>query len=177
MPPPHWPRSPAKRAPLPTTQPLPARRRALPTSAPPPLSPKHSWPALWNKVEQRGRIPSHTFLDYATTYLVVAVATALTFGQLGPDGDPPRNFLAQLRQPNGRAVAFAVAGGATLAVGDVAMQYTTALLGLSIGPVRRRAGARPQWEAAPTVRPRASERRPFPNARSLPQPLPLPLQP
>ncbi|GBF92541.1 ureide permease-like [Raphidocelis subcapitata] len=93
-----------------------------------------TWPAIWNKVEQRGRIPAHTFLDYATSYLVVAVVTALTFGQLGPDGDPPLNFLDQLRQPNGRAVAFAVAGGATLSVGDVAMQYTTALLGLSIGP-------------------------------------------
>jgi hypothetical protein len=32
-------------------------------------------------------------------------------------------------------IGFAVAGGVTLAVGDIAMQYATALLGLSIGPV------------------------------------------
>ncbi|KAF6262348.1 ureide permease-domain-containing protein [Scenedesmus sp. NREL 46B-D3] len=93
-----------------------------------------TWPAVWNLIEQRGRVPSHIFLDYALTYLVLGTAVALTLGQLGPatPGSPP--FLQQLSQDNSRMVAFALAGGFCLAFGDLGMQYATALLGLSIGP-------------------------------------------
>ncbi|WIA38780.1 hypothetical protein OEZ86_002068 [Tetradesmus obliquus] len=93
-----------------------------------------TWPAVWNLIEQRGRIPSHTFLDYALTYLLLGTAAALTLGQLGPENAATPRFLTQLTQDNGRAVAFALAGGFFLAFGDLGMQYATALLGLSIGP-------------------------------------------
>uniref|UniRef100_A0A383VZ22 Uncharacterized protein n=1 Tax=Tetradesmus obliquus TaxID=3088 RepID=A0A383VZ22_TETOB len=93
-----------------------------------------TWPAVWNLIEQRGRIPSHTFLDYALTYLLLGTAAALTLGQLGPEDAAAPRFLTQLQQDNGRAVAFALAGGFFLAFGDLGMQYATALLGLSIGP-------------------------------------------
>jgi ABC-type Na+ efflux pump permease subunit len=72
---------------------------------------------VWNLIEQRGRIPSHIFLDYALTYLVLGTVVALTLGQLGPaDASSPR-FLQQLSQDNGRMVAFALAGGFFLAFG------------------------------------------------------------
>jgi hypothetical protein len=76
-----------------------------------------SWPAVWNLIEQRGRIPSHIFLDYALTYLVLGTAVALTLGQLGPATAESPAFLQQLSQQNGRMVAFALAGGFFLAFG------------------------------------------------------------
>jgi hypothetical protein len=72
---------------------------------------------VWNLIEQRGRIPAHIFLDYALTYLVLATAIALTLGQLGPGTPETPPFLQQLRQDNGRMVAFAMAGGFFLAFG------------------------------------------------------------
>ncbi len=51
----------------------------------------------------------------------------------GPKQGRP-NFTDQLGQANGPLVGFAVAGGVTLAVGDVCMQFSVALLGLSVGP-------------------------------------------
>jgi hypothetical protein len=92
-------------------------------------------PAIWNKVERAGRIPSHTMLDYIVSYVLVGVITTLTLGQLGPppaDGRP--NFLDQIRQPNGPVTAFALASGVFLGIGDVALQYAVAFLGLAIGP-------------------------------------------
>ena len=93
-----------------------------------------TWPALWNRVERHGRIPSHTFLDYTLGYLVVALATSFTLGQIGPPYDGRPNFFEQLSQPNGPMVGFAAAGGVCLAFGDIAMQYAVAFLGLSVGP-------------------------------------------
>jgi hypothetical protein len=87
-----------------------------------------------HQVELSGRLPAHTFLDYTVAYLVVAVVTSLTFGQLGPSYHDLPNFLEQLQQPNGPVVAFAIAGGICLSLGDIAMQYAVAFLGLSIGP-------------------------------------------
>lgn len=69
---------------------------------------------MWNLIEQHGRIPSHIFLDYALTYLVIGSTVALTLGQLGPEQP---NFLEQLQQDNGSMVAFAFAGGFCLALG------------------------------------------------------------
>ncbi len=51
----------------------------------------------------------------------------------GPKQGRP-NFTDQLGQANGPLVGFAIAGGVTLAVGDVCMQFSVALLGLSVGP-------------------------------------------
>ena len=51
----------------------------------------------------------------------------------GPKQGRP-NFTDQLGQANGPLVGFAVAGGVTLAVGDVCMQFSVALLGLLVGP-------------------------------------------
>ena len=64
-----------------------------------------TWPALLCLLERRGKLPSHTFLDYACTNFLVAIVVALTLGQIGPPGhsdgqsipDKP-NFTTQLRQ-------------------------------------------------------------------------------
>jgi hypothetical protein len=73
------------------------------------------------QVEQSGRLPSHTFLDYTLTYLLFAASTALTLGQLGPASvstlGQSLNFLDQLQQDNWQLVMFALAGGACLALG------------------------------------------------------------
>ena len=92
-------------------------------------------PALWNKVERGGRIPSHTMLDYIVAYVIVGVTTTLTLGQLGPP--PPNgapNFLQQVQQANGPLVGFSIASGIFLGIGDVALQYAVAFLGMAIGP-------------------------------------------
>ena len=165
-------------------------------------------PVLWAVIEGRGRRPSHTFLDYALTYLITSVVLAFTLGQVchyishiphtlpfyesqlqelkpqsfwiweeilglilrlkilkpsvlqygisewrmnqialawhqyyavfwlqigGPKQGRP-NFVDQLGQSNGPLVAFALAGGMSLAVGDVCMMFSVALLGLAVGP-------------------------------------------
>jgi hypothetical protein len=73
------------------------------------------------QVEQSGRLPSHTFLDYTLIYLLFATSTALTLGQLGPASvstlGQSLNFLDQLQQDNWQLVLFALAGGACLALG------------------------------------------------------------
>lgn len=51
----------------------------------------------------------------------------------GPQQGRP-NFVDQLGQSNGPLVAFALAGGVSLAVGDVCMMFSVALLGLAVGP-------------------------------------------
>lgn len=81
-------------------------------------------PPLGLQVEQSGRLPSHTFLDYSLTYLAFASAAALTLGQLGPPAVSPLGqslqFLDQLRQDNWQMVLFALAGGTCLAFGGKA---------------------------------------------------------
>lgn len=44
------------------------------------------------------------------------------------------NIATQLGQSNAPLAAFALAGGVTLAVGDVCMMFSVALLGLAVGP-------------------------------------------
>ena len=91
-------------------------------------------PAIWNKVEKAGRIPAHTMLDYTFAAVIVGVASTLTLGQLGPPRDGLPNFLNQIQQPNGPLVGFALASGVCLGVGDIALQYAVAFLGLTVGP-------------------------------------------
>lgn len=91
-------------------------------SPPPPIHPTTIWFGAYpDQVEQSGRLPSHTFLDYTLTYLLFAASTALTLGQLGPAATSPLgqslNFLDQLQQDNWQLVLFALAGGACLALG------------------------------------------------------------
>lgn len=54
-----------------------------------------TWPAFLTLLEQRGRLPQHTYLDYSLTNFFAAVFIALTFGQLG---DAKPNFFTQLSQ-------------------------------------------------------------------------------
>ena len=91
-------------------------------------------PAIWNKVERAGRVPAHTMLDYTFAYVLVGVASTLTLGQLGPPHDGHPNFLDQIQQPNGPLVGFALASGVCLGIGDIALQYAVAFLGMTIGP-------------------------------------------
>ena len=92
-------------------------------------------PAIWNKVEKAGRIPADTMLDYTFAAVIVGIASTLTLGQLGPPRDGLPKFLDQIQQPNnGPLVGFALASGACLGVGDIALQYAVAFLGLTVGP-------------------------------------------
>jgi hypothetical protein len=108
---------------------------------------EYIWRGWCLQVERRGRIPAHIFLDYALTYLVVGCIAALTLGQLGPSAGSKTatlhrsaatelSFTQQLQhvQDNWQMVVFAMCGGFCLAMGDLAIQYTTAFLGLSVGP-------------------------------------------
>lgn len=90
------------------------------------------WIAIWNILDGKGRSHTHTFLDYCLAYVLMGVVVSLTFGQLG--GSHDHKFLYQLGQDNGWAVLFAVVGGITLSMGDVAIQYTVDLLGMATGP-------------------------------------------
>ncbi|OAE35171.1 hypothetical protein AXG93_4461s1520 [Marchantia polymorpha subsp. ruderalis] len=90
-----------------------------------------TWPAIMNFLEQRGRKLQHTYLDYSITNLLVAIVFALTFGQFGHSDDGQPNFLTQLGQDNGPSVAFALAGGLVLSVGNLACQYAWPFVGLS----------------------------------------------
>jgi len=68
-------------------------------------------------------------------YLITTVLAALTLGNLGdPPPEGPTNVLQQLPEAPPALVGFALAGGVCLAVGDVAMQYAVAFLGLAVGP-------------------------------------------
>ena len=57
-----------------------------------------TWPALLCLLERRGKLPSHTFLDYAVTNYIVAIVVALTLGQIGSSTPEHPNFTTQLKQ-------------------------------------------------------------------------------
>jgi hypothetical protein len=73
-------------------------------------------------------------MDYAVTYLISATVSALTLGQFGNSKSAAPNFIIQIAQPNGPLVGFALLSGVCMGVGDAAMQYAVALLGLSVAP-------------------------------------------
>ncbi|GAB2280191.1 Phospholipid metabolism protein [Dionaea muscipula] len=94
-----------------------------------------TWPAVMTSLEQRGRLPQHTYLDYSITNLLAAVLIALTFGQLGDPKPGQPNFFTQLAQDNWPCVLFAMAGGVFLSLGNLATQYAWAFVGLSVTEV------------------------------------------
>ncbi|KAJ0963487.1 hypothetical protein J5N97_028609 [Dioscorea zingiberensis] len=94
-----------------------------------------TWPAILTLLEQRGRLPQHTYLDYSLTNFLAAVLIALTLGQLGEDKPDMPNFLTQLTQDNWPSVLFAMAGGIVLSLGNLATQYALAYVGLSVSLV------------------------------------------
>ncbi|XP_024366106.1 ureide permease 2 [Physcomitrium patens] len=94
-----------------------------------------SWPALFNLLERKGRIPMHTYLDYTFANYGVAVLFAFTLGDIGPDTPEAPNFLTQLFQENGPSVAFALAGGLALCLGNISLQYSLAFVGISLTEV------------------------------------------
>ena len=94
-----------------------------------------TWPVLWNFLKRRGGNPRHIYVDYAAIYLCAATFAALTlrqFGHSNPRTTP--DFLQQVPQRNAAVALFAVFGGVCMGVGNAAMQYSVALLGLAVGP-------------------------------------------
>ncbi|KAJ4756258.1 hypothetical protein LUZ62_090663 [Rhynchospora pubera] len=91
-----------------------------------------TWPAVMTLLERKGRLPQHTYLDYSITNLLVAVLTALTFGQIGDGKTDKPNFLTQVSQDNWPSVLFAMGGGIILSLGNLATQYAWAYVGLSV---------------------------------------------
>lgn len=57
-----------------------------------------SWPALFNVLERRGRVPMHTYMDYTIATYCVAVGFALTLGEIGGSSANYPNFTTQLFQ-------------------------------------------------------------------------------
>ncbi len=57
-----------------------------------------SWPALFNLLERRGRVPMHTYMDYTIATYCVAVGFALTLGEIGGSSAKYPNFTTQLFQ-------------------------------------------------------------------------------
>lgn len=57
-----------------------------------------SWPALFNVLERRGRVPMHTYLDYTIANYAVALLFAFTLGEIGPSTNESPNFIPQLFQ-------------------------------------------------------------------------------
>ncbi|KAJ7561898.1 hypothetical protein O6H91_03G046400 [Diphasiastrum complanatum] len=94
-----------------------------------------SWPVFFHILEHRGRLPQHTYIDYAFSTFVVAVAFALTLGQIGSGTPEEPNFTTQLSQENGPSVAIAMLGGIALCLGNIGMQYSLAFLGISLAEV------------------------------------------
>ncbi|CAM6095449.1 unnamed protein product [Calypogeia fissa] len=90
-----------------------------------------TWPAILNSVERKGRLLQHTYLDYSITNFLGAVLIAFTLGQIGSSTPESPNFLAQLGQDNGPSVAFALASGFFLSLGNLGTQYGWPLVGLS----------------------------------------------
>ncbi|KAL2649309.1 hypothetical protein R1flu_017437 [Riccia fluitans] len=94
-----------------------------------------SWPAFFNVLERRGRLPQHTYLDYAISTYMFACLTALTLGEAGPSSASVPNFIDQLTQDNLPCVVFAILGGLALCSGNISMQYSLALVGISLTEV------------------------------------------
>ncbi|XP_021756863.1 ureide permease 1-like isoform X1 [Chenopodium quinoa] len=93
-----------------------------------------TWPAILAYLERRGRLPQHTYLDYAITNLLAAIFIALTLGEIGESKPDMPNFLTQLFElpDNWPSACFAMAGGVALSVGNLSIQYAMALAGLSV---------------------------------------------
>ncbi|KAH8966509.1 hypothetical protein BDL97_03G028300 [Sphagnum fallax] len=94
-----------------------------------------SWPAFFNVLERRGRVPMHTYMDYTIATYCVAIGFALTLGEIGPSSAEYPNFTTQLFQDNGPSVAFAMGGGLALCLGNISMQYALAFVGISLTEV------------------------------------------
>ncbi|PKI53351.1 hypothetical protein CRG98_026288 [Punica granatum] len=94
-----------------------------------------TWPAVLTRLERRGRLPQHTYLDYTITNLLAAVIIAFTFGQIHKGTHEAPNFLEQLSQDNFPSVGFAMIGGIVLSLGNLATQYAWAFVGLSVTEV------------------------------------------
>ncbi|CAM6097815.1 unnamed protein product [Calypogeia fissa] len=90
-----------------------------------------TWPAILNSLERKGRLLQHSYLDYSITSFLGAVIIAFTLGQIGSSKPESPNFLTQLGQDNWPSVAFALAGGLVLSVGNLATQYAWPFVGLS----------------------------------------------
>lgn len=93
-----------------------------------------SWPVFFNILEQRGRLPQHTYLDYAFSTFIGAVLFALTFGEIGFSA---QNFTTQLAQvqENWISATVAMSGGLALCLGNMTMQYSLAFVGISLTEV------------------------------------------
>ncbi|KAG0571608.1 hypothetical protein KC19_VG026700 [Ceratodon purpureus] len=94
-----------------------------------------TWPAIMNLVERRGRHLVHTYLDYSITNFLAALLFAFTLGQIGSSTPEQPNFITQLHQDNGPSVAFALAGGMVLFMGNLACQYAWPFVGLCVTEV------------------------------------------
>ncbi|KAG7563432.1 Ureide permease [Arabidopsis suecica] len=94
-----------------------------------------SWPAILTLLERRGRLPQHTFLDFATANLLAAIVIAFSLGEIGKSTFRKPDFTTQLPQDNWPSVLLAVAGGVLLTVGNLATQYAFAFVGLSVTEV------------------------------------------
>ncbi|KAL2925047.1 Ureide permease 2, partial [Bienertia sinuspersici] len=100
-----------------------------------------TWPAVLAYLERRGRLPQHTYLDYAITNLLAATFIALTLGEVGESKPGMPNFLIQLFQVTNfqilcsRQLAFCVIRNGRrncLSLGNLSIQYAMALVGLSV---------------------------------------------
>nr|AAT68347.1 hypothetical protein At2g03520 [Arabidopsis thaliana] len=94
-----------------------------------------SWPAILTLLERRGRLPQHTFLDFATANLLAAIVIAFSLGEIGKSTFLKPDFTTQLPQDNWPSVLLAVAGGVLLSIGNLATQYAFAFVGLSVTEV------------------------------------------
>ncbi|XP_039114472.1 ureide permease 1-like [Dioscorea cayenensis subsp. rotundata] len=94
-----------------------------------------TWPALLSLLEQRGRLPQHTYLDYSITNFLTALLIALTIGQIGDAKPNMPNFLTQIGQDNWPSILFAMGGGIALSLGNLSTQYAWAFVGLSVTEV------------------------------------------
>eukprot|EP00898_Chlorokybus_atmophyticus_P008848 jgi/Chlat1/8965/Chrsp94S09264 len=83
-----------------------------------------TWPACFACNERRGRVPAHTYIDYACAFVVTAVVCALALGN--------KEFISQLSEKNGAAALWAACGGVLLMLGNMSLQYGVALVGLAV---------------------------------------------
>eukprot|EP00249_Psilotum_nudum_P009078 c21694_g1_i1 orf=280-1566(-) len=96
-----------------------------------------SWPVFFNILERRGRLPQHTYLDYAISTFSVAAIFAFTIGEIGGHPSDPNNFIGQLLQirENALSASIAMLSGLALCIGNIAVQYSLAFLGISLTEV------------------------------------------